>query len=91
MQQMKNDHKQLGLDELREKIDNKKAGGGGGSSGLMSLEQKKDFVSHQAFVKQVSKDSDLAQAYHQKEVKKKDVQSNFGFVGNMLHTGKPSG
>jgi hypothetical protein len=85
MQQMKNDYKQLGLDKLREKCVNKKAGGGGRSSGTMNLEKKKDFVTHQALLKQQGKDSDLAWAIHQKEVKKKDMQSNLGFAANMLH------
>jgi hypothetical protein len=40
----------------------------------MSLEQKMDFVSHQAFVKQQGKDADLARAYHQKEIKGHSVQ-----------------
>jgi hypothetical protein len=72
---MKNQHKQMGLDELC-----------GGATGPMSLEQKMDFVSHQAFVKQQGKDFDLARAYHQKEIKKKDTQqSNLGFTANMLH------
>jgi hypothetical protein len=73
MQKMKNGYKQLGLDELCEKLNNKKAGGA--SNGPMSLEHKKDFVSHQAFVKQVSKDANLAHAFQQKEIKKRDVQS----------------
>jgi hypothetical protein len=51
----------------------------------LNLKQKKDFVTHQAFVKQPSKDSNLARAIHQKEVKKKDVQLNLGFAANMLH------
>jgi hypothetical protein len=67
---LKNKYKQLGLDELREKFVNKKACGGGSNEPL-TLEQKKDFVTHQAFVKQQSKDSNLAKAIHQKEVKKK--------------------
>jgi hypothetical protein len=61
---MKNDYKQMGLDKLREKLTNKKAGGT--SSGPMSLEEKKDFVTHQASVKQVNKDNDLACVYKQK-------------------------
>jgi chromosome segregation ATPase len=85
MQRMKNEYKQLGLDELRVKFVNKKAGGGGRSSGTMNLEEKKDFITHQALLKQQGKDSDLARAIHQKEVKKKDVQSNLGFAANMLH------
>jgi hypothetical protein len=56
---LKNKYKQLGLDKLQEIIVNKKAGGGG-SSGPLNLEQKKDFVTHQAFKKQQSKDSNLA-------------------------------
>jgi hypothetical protein len=44
MQRIKNDYKQLGLDELRERLVNKKAGGV--SNGPMSLEMKKDFVTH---------------------------------------------
>jgi hypothetical protein len=84
MQKMKNDYKQLGLDKLPEKLNIKKAGGA--SDGPMSLEQKKDFDSHQAFVKQASKDIDLACAFQQKEIKKKDVEySNLGFAANMLH------
>jgi hypothetical protein len=67
MQRMKDQHKQMGLDELREKLTNKKASGG--STGPMSLKQKMDFVSHQAFVKQQGKDADLACAYQQKEIK----------------------
>jgi hypothetical protein len=51
MQQMKNKDKQLGLDKLREKSVNKKAGGGGQSSGTMNLEEKKNFVTHQALLK----------------------------------------
>jgi exonuclease VII large subunit len=84
MQKMKNDYKQMGLEELCENVANKKAGGT--SSGPMSLEEKKDFVSHQAFVKQASKDNDLARAYKQKEIKKKDVQSNLGFAANMMYS-----
>jgi hypothetical protein len=73
MQKMKNDYKQMvGLDELYKKLTNKKAGGT--SSGPMSLEEKKDGVTRQAFVKQASKDNDLAQDYQQKEIKKKDTQ-----------------
>jgi hypothetical protein len=60
MQRMKNKYKQLGLDELREKVSNKKSGGGGRSSGTMNLAEKKDFVTHQAFLKQQGKDSNLA-------------------------------
>ena len=60
MQRMKNEYKQLGLDELREKFSNKKSGGGGRSSGTMNLAEKKDFVTHQALLKQQGKDSDLA-------------------------------
>jgi hypothetical protein len=77
-------YEQLGLDKLCKKCINKKAGGGG-SNGPLNLKQKKDFVTHQALVKQQSKDSDLAQAIHQKEVKKKDVQAKLGFAANMLH------
>ncbi len=51
----------------------------------MNLEEKKDFVTHQALLKQQGKDSDLARAIHQKEVKKKEVKSNLGFAANMLH------
>jgi hypothetical protein len=59
MRKMKNDCKQMGLDKLCGKFTNKKADGT--SSGpTMSLEEKKDFVSHHAFVKQASKDNDLA-------------------------------
>jgi hypothetical protein len=68
MQKMKNDYKQMGLDKLCKKLTYKKAGGT--STGPMSLEEKKDFIAHQAFVKQVSKDNDLARAYPQKEIKK---------------------
>jgi chromosome segregation ATPase len=84
MQRMKNQHKQMGLDELREKLTNKKSSGG--ATGPMSLEQKMDFVTHQAHVKQQSKDADLARAYHQKEMKKKDNQSNLGYAVQMLHS-----
>jgi hypothetical protein len=52
----------------------------------MSLEEKKDFVSHQAFVKQQSKDNDLARAHQQKDLKRKDVQTNLGFAANMLQS-----
>ncbi len=84
---MKNEHEKMGLDELREKLSIKKAAGRRTSSGgPMSLEKKKDFVSHQAYVKQISKDKDLARAYEQKEIKKKDVQSNLGFAANMMHS-----
>jgi hypothetical protein len=52
----------------------------------MSLEHSKDFVTYQeAYVKKVSKDANLAHAFQQKEIKKKDVQSNLGFAANMLH------
>jgi chromosome segregation ATPase len=84
MQKMKNDYKQMGLDELREKLTKKKTGGS--SSGPMSLEEKKDFVSHQALVKQAGKDNDLARAVKQKEIKKKDVQSNLVYSANMMHS-----
>jgi cellobiose-specific phosphotransferase system component IIA len=81
---MKNQHKQMGLDELCEKLTNKKSSGG--ATGPMSLEQKMDFVTHQAYVKQQSKDANLAHAYHQKEIKKKETQSNLGYAANMLHS-----
>ncbi len=84
MQRMKNEYKQLGLDELREKFSNKKSGGGGRSSGTMNLE-KKGLCDPSSLLKQQGKDSDLAWAIHQKEVKKKDMQSNLGFAANMLH------
>jgi chromosome segregation ATPase len=84
MQKMKNEYKQMGLDELREKLTKKKTGGS--SSGPMSLEEKKDFVSHQALVKQAGKDNDLARAVKQKEIKKKDVQSNLVYSANMMHS-----
>jgi hypothetical protein len=58
MQKMKNNYKQMGLDQLHEKLTNKKTGGS--SSGPMSLEEKKDCFIHQAFAKQASKDNDLA-------------------------------
>jgi hypothetical protein len=64
MQKMKNNYKQMGLEELCKKLTNKKAGGT--SSGPRSLEEKKGFVTHQAFVKQASKDNNLAQAYQKK-------------------------
>jgi chromosome segregation ATPase len=88
MQKMKNDYKQMGLDELREKLTEKKTGGSSSlaSSGPMSLEEKKDFVSHQALVKQAGKDNDLARAVKQKEIKKKDVQSNLVYSANMMHS-----
>jgi hypothetical protein len=90
MQRMKNQHKQMGLDELCKKHTNKKSSGG--ATRPMSLEQKMDFVSHQAFIKQQGKDANLACAYHQKEIKKKDTQSNLGFAANMLHsTSNPNG
>jgi hypothetical protein len=54
-----NDYKQMGLDELHKNLTNKKAAGGM-SSGPMRLEEKTDFISHQGFVKQASKDNDLA-------------------------------
>jgi hypothetical protein len=49
----------------------------------MNLEEKKDFVKHQAILSQQGKDSNLARAMMM--VKKKDVQSNLGFAANMLH------
>jgi hypothetical protein len=85
MQRMKNNYKQLGLDELREKLVNKKKVGGSSKAGAMTLEEKKDFVSHQAFVKQASKDSDVARAFQQKEIKRKDVQTNLRSAANTLH------
>jgi hypothetical protein len=78
---MKNQHKQMGLDELCNKLTNKKSGSG--SNGPMSLEQKMDFVSHQAYVRQGCR---YCSAFHQKEIKKKDTQSNIGFAANMLHS-----
>jgi hypothetical protein len=42
-------------------------------------------VTHQALLNQEGKDSNLAQAIHQKEVKKKDMHSNLGFAAKMLH------
>jgi hypothetical protein len=44
MQRMKNQHKQMGLDELCEKLTNKEPSSG--ATGVMSLKQKMDFVSH---------------------------------------------
>jgi hypothetical protein len=85
MKKMKNDYQKMGLDELCEKITNKKACGVGGN-GPMSLEFKKAFVTHQAYVKQQSKDADLAHAFQQKGVKKKDIQSNLDFAANMLRS-----
>jgi hypothetical protein len=61
MQKVKNNYKQMGMDELWEKLTYKKAGGT--SSGPISLEKEKDFVTHQAFVKQASKENDLARVY----------------------------
>jgi hypothetical protein len=78
MQKMKNDYKQMGLDELRKKLTNKRAGGT--SSKPMSLEEKKQFVTHQAFVKQVSKDNDLACAFKQKEIKKLTFSPTFALL-----------
>ena len=84
MKKMKNDYQKMGLDELCEKITNKKACGVGGN-GPMSLEFKKAFVTHQAYVKQVSKDANPVCALQQKEIKKKGFQSNLRFAANMLH------
>jgi chromosome segregation ATPase len=85
MQRMKNQHKKMGLDELCKKLDNKKASGGT-SSGPMSLEEKMDFVSHQAMVKQQGKDADLARAFQQKQIKRKENQTNLGYAARMLHS-----
>jgi chromosome segregation ATPase len=85
MQRMKNANKQMGLDELREKMSSRKEGGGGGKGGPMSLEAKKEFVTHQAFIKQQSKDADLARAVLKKDNKKKENYSNMNFAASMLH------
>jgi hypothetical protein len=37
-----------------------------------------DFVTHQAMVKQQGKDTNLACAFHQKEIKKKENQKTLG-------------
>jgi hypothetical protein len=71
MQRMKNESKQLGLDKLREKLLNKNSDGEGRASGTMNLAEKEDFVTHQTILKHQGKDSDLARAIHQKEVKKR--------------------
>lgn len=86
MQRMKNEYRQLGLEDSREKSETKKAGAGGGSSGALNLQQKMDFVSHQNMVKQAGKDSDLARLISKKEAKKKENESNLVFSAGMLAT-----
>jgi hypothetical protein len=84
MQKMKNDYKQLGLDELHKNLTNIMAGGATSNGPTRAWNTRKTFM-HQAYLKQVSKAANLFCVFQQKEVKKKDVQSSLEFAANMLH------
>jgi hypothetical protein len=85
MQKMRNEYKQLDLDQAREKNENKKhAAPTKAASGALSLEDKKALESHKVDCKRRTKDDDFARDKMKKDTKARDVQSNLGFAANML-------
>jgi chromosome segregation ATPase len=84
MQKMKNEYKQLDLDQAREKLENKKAPINKTLAAALTLEDKKELESHKVDCKRRSKDDDFARDKMKKDTKARDVQSNLGFAANML-------
>ena len=84
MQKMRNEYKQLDIDQAREKIENKKAVPSKAASAALTLEDKKELESHKVDCKRRTKDDDFARDKMKKDTKARDVQSNLGFAANML-------
>jgi hypothetical protein len=85
MQKMRNEYKQLDLDQAREKNENKKqAAPSKAASAALTLEDKIALESHKVDCKRRTKDDDFARDKMKKDTKARDVQSNLGFAANML-------
>jgi hypothetical protein len=85
MQKMRNEYKQLDIDQACKKIENKKAGvPSKAAAAALTLEDKKDLESHKVDCKRRTKDDDFARDKMKKDTKARDVQSNLGFAANML-------
>jgi hypothetical protein len=86
MQKMRNEYKQLDLDQARKKNENKKHAAPSKSvSAALTLEDKIALESHKVDCKRRTKDDDFARDKMKKDTKARDVQSNLGFAANMLH------
>jgi hypothetical protein len=84
MQKMRNEYKQLDIDQACKKIENKKAVPSKAASAALSLEDKKELESHKVDCKRRTKDDNFARNKMKKGTKAQDVQSNLGFAANML-------
>jgi chromosome segregation ATPase len=85
MQQLKNDYKQLDIDQARERFENKKNPAINKKTSLaLSLDDKKELESHKVECRSRSKDDDAARDKLKKDLKQRKVQSNLGFAANML-------
>jgi chromosome segregation ATPase len=79
MQQLKNDNKQLDIDQERAKFEQKKAPINKTSLAL-SLDEKKALELHKVDCRRLSKDDDAARDKMKKDNKSREVQSNLGFA-----------
>jgi chromosome segregation ATPase len=84
IQKMKNEYKQLELDHTRERFEIKTKAPISKSSASMSLEGRMELESHKVECKRRTKDDDAARDKMKRDMKSKDIQSNFGFVTNMM-------
>jgi len=93
MQQLRNQSKQLELDLAREKFSDKKLQNTKKApppseikkkQGPLSLQERKDFVSHQAKVKKTAKEEEETRAKLKKDNKTRDVRSNLGFAASLM-------
>jgi hypothetical protein len=85
MQKMRNEYKQLDLDQARKKNEIKKqAAPSKAASAALTLEDKIALESHKVDCKRRTKDNDFARNKMKKDTNARDVQSNLGFAANML-------
>lgn len=90
LQELKNSSKQLELDLVRERLNDKlqnrkappatktKSGRG------LTLEEKKDFETHKAEVRKTAKENDAAREKLKKDTKASDIRHNLGFATNLM-------
>jgi hypothetical protein len=86
MQKMKNEYKQLDLDQAREKLENKKEPTSKSLTAALTLEDKKELKSHKVDCKRHSKDDNFARDKMKKDTKTCNVQSNQGLLQTCFKT-----
>ena len=94
MLKLKNENKQLELDlvqvKLQDKLESRKAPPPATKTtkakaqGPLTLMEKKEFESHKAELKRISKENDATRAKLKKENKAADIRSNLGFAANLM-------